>query len=83
MGLLGAVPRLQDGDRALVAIAGAPPNMARLPVGCPFSERCTLVEPRCSSTRPALLPVPARPAVLRACLQSAEAVENYAKELSL
>ena len=83
VGLLGAVPRLEEGDHALVAIPGAPPNMARLPAGCPFSERCTLVEPRCVSTRPALLPTPERPAVLRACHQSAEAVQSYARELSI
>ena len=83
VGLLGAVPRLDHGERALVAIPGAPPNMARLPAGCPFSERCTLVEPRCVSTRPNLSPVVGRPEVLRACHQSAVAVEAYARELSL
>jgi oligopeptide transport system ATP-binding protein len=83
VGLLGAVPRLDHGERALVAIPGAPPNMARLPAGCPFSERCTLVEPRCVSTRPALSAIPGRPEVLRACHQSAVAIEAYARELSL
>ena len=83
VGLLGAVPRLDHGERALVAIPGAPPNMARLPAGCPFSERCTLVEPRCVSTRPNLSPVVGRPEVLRACHQSAVAVEAYDRELSL
>ena len=83
VGLLGAVPRLEDGDRALVAIPGAPPNMASLPVGCPFSERCTLVEARCRSIQPALSSVAGRPQVLRACHQSAAAVEAYALELSL
>jgi oligopeptide transport system ATP-binding protein len=78
VGLLGAVPRLEDSDHALVAIPGAPPNMARLPAGCPFSERCTLVEPRCVNSRPALLPLADRPAVFRACHQSAEAVATYA-----
>ncbi|MDD2919193.1 oligopeptide/dipeptide ABC transporter ATP-binding protein [Rhodoferax sp.] len=81
VGLLGAVPRLEDGDRALVAIPGAPPNMARLPAGCPFSERCTLVEARCDSTRPALLPIAGRPAVLRSCHQSVEAVERHARAM--
>jgi oligopeptide transport system ATP-binding protein len=83
VGLLGAVPRLDHGERALVAIPGAPPNMAHLPAGCPFSERCTLVEPRCVSTRPALSAVTGRPNVLRACHQSAVAIEAYAQELSL
>jgi oligopeptide/dipeptide ABC transporter ATP-binding protein len=56
VGLLGAVPRLEQEDQALVAIPGAPPNMARLPPGCPFSERCALADALCTSTMPALLP---------------------------
>ncbi len=83
VGLLGAVPRIEQGDQALVAIPGAPPNMARLPPGCPFSERCTLVEPRCLHTRPALTPVDDASAVLRACHQGAAAVRRYAQELRL
>ena len=56
VGLLGAVPRLEEDDQALVAISGAPPNMAHLPPGCPFSERCMLADAHCRSTMPALLP---------------------------
>jgi oligopeptide transport system ATP-binding protein len=70
VGLLGAVPRLEDNEQPLLAIPGAPPNMARLPVGCPFSERCALVEPRCAGTQPALIPLPDQPTVLRACHRS-------------
>ena len=82
VGLLGAVPRIEQDDHALVAIAGAPPNMARLPAGCPFSERCTLAEPRCVSTRPALLPIPDRPDDFRACHKSPAEVMLHAGELS-
>ncbi len=75
VGLLGAVPRLEAVDQALVAIPGAPPNMARLPPGCPFSERCALVSPVCKTTLPPLVPTVANGAapveahveVLRAC----------------
>jgi oligopeptide transport system ATP-binding protein len=75
VGLLGAVPRLEAVDQALVAIPGAPPNMARLPPGCPFSERCALVSPICKTTLPPLVPTVANGAapveahieVLRAC----------------
>jgi oligopeptide transport system ATP-binding protein len=81
VGLLGAVPRIEQGDQALVAIPGAPPNMARLPPGCPFSERCTLVEPRCLNTRPPLLPVEDQSGLLRACHKSALEVRRYAQEL--
>jgi oligopeptide transport system ATP-binding protein len=83
VGLLGAVPRLEQGVHALVAIPGAPPNMARLPKGCPFSERCTLAESQCAGTRPALAAVPERMAVFRACHKTVAAVQAYAKEVSV
>ncbi len=70
IGLLGAVPRIEQGNRELVSIAGAPPNMAHLPPGCPFSERCDWVEPQCASVRPALRALENRPNVLRACHRS-------------
>ena len=66
-GLLGAVPRLQNGPATLLAIPGAPPDMASLPAGCPFSERCPLVLPHCATVLPPLVPSPADPSVLRAC----------------
>jgi len=66
IGLLGAAPRLEhQGDR-LLAIPGMPPSMARLPPGCPFSERCTLAIPRCSAERPPLVAANDEQ-VLRAC----------------
>jgi oligopeptide transport system ATP-binding protein len=55
VGLLGAVPRLEARDQALVAIPGVPPNMSRLPAGCPFSERCTLVGEQCRIAMPPLV----------------------------
>ena len=67
VGLLGAVPRIEQGEHALVAIPGAPPNMAHLPPGCPFSERCSLADPRCVSERPVLAMVLDQPGLLRAC----------------
>lgn len=53
-GLLQAVPRLDRADAALQTIAGEPPDMSRLPVGCPFSPRCAVVMDHCPSQRPAL-----------------------------
>ena len=43
-GLLGSVPRLdaRQGER-LVPIPGAPPSLAGLDPGCPFTPRCPLV----------------------------------------
>ncbi len=77
VGLLGAIPRLDQGDHALVAIPGAPPNMARLPPGCPFSERCTLAEPRCVSTRPELLAINDSATTFRACHKSPAEVRGF------
>ncbi|MFZ4481655.1 MAG: oligopeptide/dipeptide ABC transporter ATP-binding protein [Rhodoferax sp.] len=87
VGLLGAIPRLDQGAQSLVAIAGAPPNMAQLPPGCPFSERCALAEARCVQTRPTLAPGPApdggQGRVLRACHISTADVLLHAKELGV
>ena len=74
VGLLGAVPRLEERDQALVAIPGVPPNMSRLPPGCPFSERCTLVVEQCRIAMPPLVATRNVGAdasdVLRACFKS-------------
>ena len=67
VGLLGAVPRLNQEDAALVAIPGAPPNMARLPKGCPFGERCSLADALCQNTMPLLQKSEPGSDALRAC----------------
>ncbi|OXS14561.1 ABC transporter ATP-binding protein [Zobellella denitrificans] len=55
-GLLKAIPRL-DGEAAeLPTIAGNPPNLLRLPPGCPFQQRCDQVQSRCLQQAPALIP---------------------------
>ena len=40
IGLLGAVPRLDDEAAELPTIVGNPPNLAALPPGCPFQPGC-------------------------------------------
>ncbi|MEO8857285.1 MAG: oligopeptide/dipeptide ABC transporter ATP-binding protein [Burkholderiaceae bacterium] len=67
VGLLGAVARLDQDDGALVAIPGAPPNMARLPRGCPFHERCPWVMEVCREHMPSLEPVAPGSTARRAC----------------
>ena len=67
VGLLAAIPRIELADMPLVAIPGAPPNMAHLPPGCPFSERCFLADAHCHDVRPQLLPVTDASGTLRAC----------------
>ncbi len=66
-GLLAAVPRLEAGDAPMLAIPGAPPNMARLPAGCPFTERCAMALPHCGTVRPVFGPAAHDPLVRRAC----------------
>ncbi|MGL5432010.1 MAG: oligopeptide ABC transporter ATP-binding protein OppD, partial [Plesiomonas shigelloides] len=43
IGLLDAVPRLDSSGSELATIPGNPPNLLRLPQGCPFQERCLKV----------------------------------------
>ena len=75
-GLLGAVPRLDRDEASLLAIPGAPPNMARLPRGCPFSPRCAVAQPRCAEQMPALLPGAAGGMALRACHRTEKEVAD-------
>lgn len=51
--LLRAVPRVDRPDAKLVAIAGAPPNLAQPPVSCPFAPRCDLATAACRQDVPA------------------------------
>ena len=81
LGLLGAVPKLDHEGEKLVAIPGVPPNMARLPAGCPFSERCPFVMDICVSARPPLVPAPNDPTVLRACHRAVADIARDAAEV--
>ncbi len=54
LGLLKAVPRLDIDQDELETIPGEPPDMSRLPAGCPFCPRCGFSKPRCSTTQPEL-----------------------------
>jgi oligopeptide/dipeptide ABC transporter ATP-binding protein len=51
--LLAAVPRLTDpiGER-LPSIGGQPPDILRLPTGCPFHPRCPEAVSRCADEEP-------------------------------
>ncbi|MCQ1058236.1 ABC transporter ATP-binding protein [Photobacterium sp. DNB23_23_1] len=53
-GLLRAIPRLDTDGEELPTIPGNPPNLLRLPVGCPYQERCHRVSSRCSQEAPQL-----------------------------
>ncbi|MGI8815372.1 MAG: dipeptide ABC transporter ATP-binding protein [Pseudonocardia sp.] len=57
IGLLGAIPRVDVGERApLVPIRGNPPLLVDLPRGCPFEPRCPIRIPECAEREPAQLP---------------------------
>src|SRR5438034_824307 len=49
--LLGSVPKLGSKD-PLYAIPGQPPNLASLPSGCAFHQRCPDALPRCATDEP-------------------------------
>ena len=55
LGLLSAVPRIDREDEALLTIAGEPPDMSRLPPGCPFFPRCAFARPENERIRPPLV----------------------------
>ena len=55
IGLLKSVPRLdKPKTKDMDVIEGMPPNLARLPEGCPFSERCQFVMDQCKVEKPLL-----------------------------
>ncbi|WP_338574882.1 ABC transporter ATP-binding protein [Erwinia billingiae] len=70
IGLLNAVPRLdaEEGD-SLVTISGNPPNLLRLPKGCPFQPRCQHTMEICSTAPPL---EPFGEGRLRACFKPVE-----------
>ena len=52
VGLLSCLPRVDEIRERLTPIAGQPPNLADLPKGCPFVERCDRRMEKCWLDRP-------------------------------
>ena len=53
--LLGAIPRIDAAPHTrLPAIAGRPPDLARLPAGCAFAPRCARRVDQCTRSAPSL-----------------------------
>ena len=67
LGLLHSVPRLDEPRSSkLDPIEGQPPDMAQLPAGCAFADRCVYRIDRCAQEVPPLKPAGA-PGHLSAC----------------
>jgi oligopeptide/dipeptide ABC transporter ATP-binding protein len=56
-GLLASVPGIDKGRRRLVTIEGMVPNLAALPAGCRFRDRCPEAVSRCALQEPPLVDV--------------------------
>ena len=78
-GLLRAIPRLDTEGEVLPTIPGNPPNLLRLPTGCPFQERCHRVSEICGQQSPILIPF--NDGRERACHWISDAIN--AKEVSV
>jgi glutathione transport system ATP-binding protein len=57
LGLMGAIPRLDQAEDALVPVKGTPPLLVDLPDACPFAARCPAVQPECRTAEPDLVTV--------------------------
>jgi peptide/nickel transport system ATP-binding protein len=53
-GLFAAQPHLGGGTALLRPIPGTVPDLAALPPGCRFADRCRLVVPACQAAAPPL-----------------------------
>ncbi|WP_190263959.1 ABC transporter ATP-binding protein [Glutamicibacter nicotianae] len=53
-GLLESVPGQGQRGQALSSIPGSPPELARIPAGCVYQDRCPLASELCRAERPAL-----------------------------
>lgn len=63
VGLLGAIPRLDQTKERLASIEGSVPDPSNPPPGCSFSPRCPFAEAQCHAAAPALREVVAGHAV--------------------
>jgi oligopeptide transport system ATP-binding protein len=58
IGLLQSIPRLDEKGQELRTIKGLPPNLMRIPSGCPFHPRCPMrVDDICIPNVPPLLQI--------------------------
>jgi peptide/nickel transport system ATP-binding protein len=55
VGLMGAIPSMQEDRPRLLQIDGAMPRLSEIPRGCAFNPRCERVFERCRNERPELM----------------------------
>ncbi|MEN8246509.1 MAG: ABC transporter ATP-binding protein [Thermodesulfobacteriota bacterium] len=70
LGLLDALPKLEDMDAPLTPVPGDIPSPLERPSGCVFHTRCALAEPRCSQSIPKMVALDQQHTV--ACFVEAE-----------
>jgi oligopeptide transport system ATP-binding protein len=80
IGLLRALPRLDQDGAPLQGIPGNPPNMAHPPAGCPFQERCIDANAQCGERAPALDARQGDTTWLRACHRPVERMKSLHEE---
>ncbi len=68
LGLLGSVPRLEQGRARLLSIDGTVPQPGALPPGCRFHPRCVFGAEPCTEAPPTLRPL--GPAHEAACIRA-------------
>lgn len=74
-GLLDSIPRHDQKGETLFAIGGLPPNLTRIPPGCPFNPRCRYAVEACTSgSPPPLLEV--GPDKWSACIRAQEVMAD-------
>jgi peptide/nickel transport system ATP-binding protein len=56
-GLLESIPRLDSKGTELATIKGLPPNLMRIPSGCPFHPRCRYAQDVCRAVFPPDVPL--------------------------
>jgi oligopeptide transport system ATP-binding protein len=77
-GLMTSLPRVDARGERLRPIGGAPPDLAALPPGCPFSPRCSYrrVPEPCDVLDPPLRPVAGAASARRSACHFAESVRS-------
>jgi oligopeptide transport system ATP-binding protein len=73
-GLIDSIPGGRGTRGSLRPIPGTPPDLARIPTGCPFHPRCRVAVARCREDIPALLPI--APGRFAACHRHVEMLDG-------